>query len=104
MTQSEFNRKIIKSLIRKHLNDYVGWNSNSYSDTGETWCDASVKDCEDYIYNEIINSTAKYQVAENGMALETRHIRFEGKAWIKDVIKTMVAKDYADGWDFPHSK
>lgn len=99
------NQKLIISLIIAHRNDYVGWNENSYSDTDKTWSQApSIKECEDYIYDEIMNSKEKYQITEYGLAIETKHIRFEGSEWIRSMIHERVMHSYNKGWYFPHAK
>lgn len=103
--KSTFNQMLIRDLIRKHRNDYVGWNESSYIDNGTTWSkNPSVKDAEEYIYNAIMNSKEKYQGCEVGLYIETKHIRFMGKDWIKDEIKKFVDASYRNGWHFPHAK
>ena len=97
--------RMIRDLIICKCNDYVGWNENSWSDTGKTWSkDPSVEKCENYIYNEIINSKDEYQETENGELIETKHIRLEGSDWLRLVIKIIVESSYRNGWSFPHSK
>lgn len=99
------NQKMIRSLIIAHRNDYVGWNDNSYNDTGKTWSQApSIKECEDYIYDAIMNSKEKYQITEFREAIETKHIRFEGSEWIRAMIHERVMHSYNKGWGFPHKK
>lgn len=98
------NQKLIRNLIIKHRNDYVGWNENSYSDNGHTWSkNPSVKGCEDYIYNQIMNSKEKYQETEGGYMIETKHIRFEGAEWVRNLIQKSVAYSLRSGWNFPYT-
>ena len=102
-----FEEMVIKDLIRKNYNDYVGWRTNAYSDWSDVFENEnpSLQDCKDYIYFEIMNTKEKYLEAENGFAIETKHIRFLGAKKLQDMISEKVEKDYEkNGWKFPHVK
>lgn len=101
-----FDEKLILGVVRKHYNDYAGYNENSYSDTGETWMDnPSLTDCKEYIHDSIMGAKEAYQLTENGSLIESKHIRFKGSAWLKSAIDNYVNLRYQkDGWDFPHQQ
>lgn len=107
MTQKEFNKIILRRIIKDWICWELGGYENSYLDNGDEfpYKGLTKEDFVEEIYDQVILVDEDYLSSPiENYAIEKKHIRFMGKENIKILIEELIEKDYKkNGWNFPNN-
>lgn len=107
-----FQEKMLRKIICDMRDEIVGGFSNTYNDYGEEKAEKfwplknrTKENVVENILGQIFNGSNRYiQSPLDMIALEKKHIKFMGKAFIKELVEDRVEYDYNhNGWDFPNN-
>ena len=95
-----FEEKLVKCAIDTIYNDYVGGEENHYLDTGERYFNFTEESLIEIINDRLLKEK-KYIWLDNGMTLESKHIRFIGKTRINELVTHIVQyRHNKEGWEW----
>lgn len=112
LNEMTLQEKMLRHIIIGMRNEIIGGFSNTYCDYGEEQAeeywplkDRTKENVVDNILSQILNGKGRYISSPVDMtALEKKHIKFMGKAFVKELIEDRVEYDYQHGgWDFPNN-
>ena len=112
LKEMTFEEKMLRHIICGMRDVIIGGFENTYADCGEEQAeecwplkDRTKENVVNDILSQIFDGKESYVVSPidfNG--LEKKHIKFMGKAFVKELIEDRVEYDYQhEGWNFPNN-
>lgn len=109
LSEMTFNEKQVRKMICEIRDEYVGGIQNACYDYSEEeftemYGRPTRQSVIDYIYDTLMKGNEPIIRSSISMlAIERKHVKFLGEAFIRELIADRVDYDYDhNGWDFPN--